>query len=87
MMFTNRNKMIIALILAVAVAFAAYTMYAKSCACKKSKKETAAGTGGASTKKESPSPVVGGPVAVIAPAVEKKSVSIDDEVPKPVLAA
>lgn len=35
MMLTNRNKMLVALLLAAVVAFTAYTMYAKSCACKK----------------------------------------------------
>lgn len=81
MMFTNRNKMIVAMILAAVVAFTAYTMYAKSCACKAKKVAVA------TTDSPSKKPVLGGAVAVVKPAAEKNAVvSAETAVPKPVLA-
>lgn len=70
-MFTSRNKMIVALILAAVVAFTAYTMYAKSCACKKAAKEEV---------KATPKTAV-----VTMPEAEKPVVPQKD-IPEPVLA-
>lgn len=78
MMLTNRNKMIVALLLAAVVAFTAYTMYAKSCACKK-----AAAVAADEASKKAPKIVMQMPDAVVS---EKAVAEKETDIPKPVLA-
>ena len=80
-MLTNRNKMLVALLLAATViAFTVYTMYAKSCACKKA--ATTNTTHSPKTVVVTPSPVSGEKK----PVDHKQAVATNHPPPQPVLA-
>jgi hypothetical protein len=84
MMLTSRNKKIVALLLAATiVAFTVYTMYAKSCACKKAATtNTTHSPKTTSTVVVTPSPVSGEKK----PVDHKQAVAANHPPPQPVLA-